>query len=116
MEKKESIDINGGIEERLKNLPDDFKKNIPTPPEDDLDLGDLDISEEQQAYIMMDLLYLENNNRKPEDNNIDLYPDDWFDNQDYEKQFKILAEAVFDNKKIVDTNAYQETKKGKYTR
>ena len=96
----ENIDINGGIEDILKDIPEDLKKQI---EERKAEAEELDIPEEQMDCILMDLLYLENNDRKPGENNKDLYPVDWFDNPDYEKQFEILTEAVMEDKKIIET-------------
>ena len=42
----------------------------------------------------------------------DLYPNDWFLNNDYNLKSKILAEAINKKIKIVDTEAYQEIIEG----
>lgn len=115
MEIKEVQNTNLTAEEILKGVPEDFIKERIDPNRDKADILE-DISEEQADCIMLDLLYLENFDRKPEDNNIDLYPDGWFENPDYKKQFEILVEAVVEEKKIVDTKKYNELRKGKYTR
>ncbi|MBQ1550814.1 MAG: hypothetical protein IIZ67_01820 [Bacilli bacterium] len=105
------------VEERFKDLPEDFFQGRPNPidesPEDEIIE---DISDEQFDCVMMELMYLKRFDREPEDDNSDLYPRDWFTNPDYKKQFEILAEAVAENKKIVETKGYNEFRKGKYTR
>lgn len=119
---------NKTIEERLKDLPEDFFQNsldldngisidIPEESEDEnSNQKEEDISDEQFDYAMMELTYLKNFDREPEDDNSDLYPNDWFRNQDYKKQFEILAEAVAENKRIAETKGYKDLRKGKYTR
>lgn len=130
--KKKLKEQNKTIEERLKDLPEDFFQNsldldngiaidIPEESEDENskqkeDKNEEDISDEQFDYAMMELTYLKNFDREPEDDNSDLYPNDWFRNQDYKKQFEILAEAVAENKRIADTKGYKDLRKGKYTR
>ena len=130
--KKKLKEQNKTIEERVKDLPEDFFQNsldldngiaidIPEESEDEnskqkKDKNEEDISDEQFDYAMMELTYLKNFDREPEDDNSDLYPNDWFRNQDYKKQFEILAEAVAENKRIADTKGYKDLRKGKYTR
>ncbi len=130
--KKKLKEQNKTIEERVKDLPEDFFQNsldldngiaidIPEESEDENskqkeDKNEEDISDEQFDYAMMELTYLKNFDREPEDDNSDLYPNDWFRNQDYKKQFEILAEAVAENKRIADTKGYKDLRKGKYTR
>lgn len=46
------------------------------------------------------------------DDNSDLYPNDWYINQDYELKSRILLEAIKNNKKIENTALYQSTIEG----
>ena len=137
--KKESDEIakklkepNKTIEERLKDLPEDFFQNsidldngnsidIPEESEDENseqkeDENEEDISDEQFDYTMMELMYLKRFDRQPEDDNSDLYPTDWYKDPDYQKQFEILSEAVAENKRISETKGYSELRKGKNIR
>lgn len=53
---------------------------------------------EEAMCRMMEVSYISQYDRKPTDDNRDLYPIGWNDNQDYNEKIKILAEAV-DRKK-----------------
>lgn len=68
---------------------------------------------EEAMCRMMEVSYISQYNRTPEDNNQDLYPLDWHANQDYNEKIKILAEAVDRKKTIIETEAYQSMVEGK---
>ena len=102
------------IEELIKDLPEDLQTYIKNRVEGKED--DISIPQEQLDCILMNLLYLEAHDRIPGEDNIDLYPNDWFEDPDYNLQFKILTEAVMEKQKIIDTKSYNDSRKGKYTR
>ncbi len=103
------------LEERLKDLPEDFFDDKIDPNKENPEEPEEEISDEQFDYVMMELMYLKRFDRQPEDDNSDLYPRDWFKDQDFQRQFEILAEAVAENKRITETKGYSELRKGKRT-
>lgn len=116
-------EIEKGYEGRIKELPEDLREKYKLdevrseePDEENPEEIDEEISQEQFDYVMMELMYLDKFNREPTDDNHDLYPNGWFEDSDYKKQFEILAEAVAENKKIEETKGYSELHKGRYTR
>lgn len=69
----------------------------------------------QFLYEMLEVKYLKMFSREVTTDlsvNEDLYPRDWFGNQDYEKKISILIEALENKKKIVDTKGYQSIVEG----
>lgn len=68
---------------------------------------------EEAMCRMMEVSYISQYDRKPTDDNRDLYPIGWNDNQDYNEKIKILAEAVDRKKTIIETEAYQSMVEGK---
>ena len=105
------------IKERIKYLPEKTGEKL----KQELDGGNIEkideeISQDRFNCVMLELMYLKGFDRAPTDDNSDLYPNDWFEDPDYKKQFEILTEAVAENKKIADTNGYNELHKGRYTR
>lgn len=68
---------------------------------------------EEAMCRMMEVSYISQYDRKPTDDNRDLYPIGWNDNQDYNEKIKILAEAVDRKKTIIETEAYQSIVEGK---
>lgn len=67
---------------------------------------------EEAMCRMMEVSYISQYNRTPEDNNQDLYPLGWHANQNYNEKIKILAEAVDNKKTIIETEAYQSMIEG----
>lgn len=70
---------------------------------------------DEMVYKMMEINYIKAMGRKVTSNpldNDDLYPLDWFSNQNYRKKIDILTEAI--NKKIliIDTEGYNEIIEG----
>jgi len=128
-EKNEELkkELEKGYEERIKELPEDLREKykldeIPEESEEENPEGseeenpeefDEEISQEQFDYVMLELMYLDKFNREPTDDNHDLYPNGWFEDPDYKKQFEILAEAIAENKKIEETKGYGELHKGR---
>ena len=105
------------IEERINYLPEKTGEKL----KQELDGGNIEkideeISQDRFNCVMLELMYLKGFDREPTDDNSDLYPNDWFEDPDYKRQFEILTEAVAENKKIADTNGYNELHKGRYTR
>lgn len=104
-------ELEKGYEERIKELPEDLREKykLDELPEE----SEEEISQEQFDYVMLELMYLDKFNREPTDDNHDLYPNGWFEDPDYKKQFEILAEAIAENKKIEETKGYGELHKGR---
>ena len=65
--------------------------------------------EDKELYILMELNYLKENNRKPEQNNDDLFPINWYKIKDYKLKTEIIYEAIKEKVKIEDTKKYIKT-------
>ena len=105
------------IEERIKYLPKKTGEKLKQEQDGgNIEEIDEEISQDRFNCVMLEIMYLKRFGREPTDDNSDLYPNDWFEDPDYKKQFEILTEAVAENKKIADTNGYNELHKGRYTR
>ena len=66
-------------------------------------------------YNILEVKYLKMFGRKVTydlNDNADLYPNDWYINNNYELKSKILLEALENKKKIVDTILYQNNIEG----
>ena len=46
------------------------------------------------------------------EDNADLYPQDWFSNNDYKKRIQILVEAIKNKCLIINTEGYQDIIEG----
>ena len=105
------------IEERVKYLPKETGEKLKQEQDGgNIEEIDEDISQDRFNCVMLETMYLKRFDREPTDDNSDLYPNDWFEDPDYKKQFEILAEAIAENKKINETKGYNELHKGRYTR
>lgn len=62
--------------------------------------------EDKEIYIMMEINYLKENNRKIEDNNEDLFPLNWYKITNYKLKTEILFEAIKNKTKIEETKKY----------
>lgn len=98
-----------------------MKQETPEELEDTLDVSEqlspiqgLETTKELEEAMcrMMEVSYISQYNRKPTDDNQDLYPIGWHDNKDYNEKIKILAEAVDSKKIIIETEAYQSMVEG----
>lgn len=65
--------------------------------------------DDKELYILMELNYLKENNRKPEQNNDDLFPINWYKIKDYKLKTEIIYEAIKEKVKIEDTKKYIKT-------
>lgn len=65
-------------------------------------------------YLLLEIKYVKANGREVVYGNAndDLYPMDWYLDENYESKIKILEEAIEKKVKIVDTSSYQETIEG----
>lgn len=63
----------------------------------------------KELYILMELNYLKENNRTPEQNNDDLFPINWYKIKDYKLKTEIIYEAIKEKVKIEDTKKYIKT-------
>lgn len=65
-------------------------------------------------YYMFSVKYVEAMGRQVSENNsnLDLYPLDWFSNQDYKLKTEILKEAIEKRILIINTMGYQEIIEG----
>ena len=61
------------------------------------------------AYLMMEGNYIKQNNRKIEEDNRDLFPNNWYENTNYQLKTNILFEAIKNNILIKNTKLYKET-------
>ena len=61
-----------------------------------------------ELYTLTELTYEKKfNNLKDKDS---LYPEGWYSNKNYKEKIDILSEAIKDNKLIINTNKYNESK------
>ena len=58
-------------------------------------------------YILMEINYLKENKRDIKDNNIDLFPHNWYLCQNYILKTNILYEAIKEHKKVEETEGYK---------
>ena len=65
--------------------------------------------EDKNIYVMIELRYLKENNRNINDNNSDLFPQNWYKINDYKLKTEIIYEAIKNKKKIKETNKYKNT-------
>ena len=72
--------------------------------------------DDKTLYFIMELNYYEALGRKISDDlaaNFDLFPSDWFSNDDYDFKIRVLGEAIEKKVKIVDTELYAKSLEGK---
>ncbi len=72
------------------------------------------INEIELLYNILELKYLEKNGYESKDLKnvfLEIYPFRWFETKDYKDKIMILAEAINENKLIVETNSYNELTK-----
>ena len=70
---------------------------------------------DEMIYKMMEINYIKAMGREVSSNpidNDDLYPLDWFSNQNYRKKIDILTEAIDKKILIIDTEGYNEIIEG----
>ena len=58
-------------------------------------------------YVMMEINYLKENKRDIKDDNIDLFPNNWYLCQNYILKTNILYEAIKEHKKVEETEGYK---------
>ena len=63
---------------------------------------------DKEMYILMEINYLKENNRSVDDNNIDLFPFDWYKIDNYKLKTEILYEAIKKKVKVIDTDGYNK--------
>lgn len=72
---------------------------------------DQNIKKEKIAYEILEVLYIQSRGRKvtssPNDN-YDLFPDNWYNYDEYESKIEILKEALDKMILIIDTDKYNE--------
>lgn len=69
----------------------------------------MDITNEQLACKLLEFEYIKSRGRQVTynlDNNYDLFPSDWFDNESYIVKIEILKEAIDKNILIHETEGY----------
>lgn len=70
---------------------------------------------DEMIYKMMEINYIKAMGREVSSNpidNDDLYPLDWFSNQNYRKKIDILTEAIDKKILIINTEGYNEIIEG----
>ena len=66
---------------------------------------------------MIEVAYIQGNGLEVESPEADkLFPIDWFEECDYKEKIAIIAEAITEQKKIVETQLYQRRVEGVKTR
>ena len=73
------------------------------------------IEEEKIIYRMMEYRYLKENGRQISSDpqiNADLYPSDWYSNDDYLTKAEILGEAIEKKVLINQTEKYKQIQEG----